>query len=151
MSDHAGEIEVLARGLCVQDGMVLVCRTAGAPITYLPGGHVEFDESAPAALVRELQEECGVAVRAGALLGVVEYTFLQKGVRHCELNLVFAMDVPTLRAGAPVPTREAHLSFTWVPLGALASSTLEPAALRTLIPAWQAEPPAAGWASSYGR
>lgn len=150
MSKRSGEIEILARGLCVQDGQVLVCQTAGAKITYLPGGHVEFGESAPVALVRELQEECGVEVRAGALLGVIEHTFIQKGERHCEVNLVFAMQAPTLRPRHPVPTLEAHLSFAWIPLADLAASPLEPAALRSLIPAWQPAPPTAGWASTYG-
>ncbi len=56
------EIEVIARGLCIRDGKVLLCRHIKQAYNYLPGGHVEFGESATDALAREMMEEAGVAV-----------------------------------------------------------------------------------------
>ncbi len=149
MSKYQGTIEILARGLLVSHGQVLACRTAKAPILYLPGGHVEFEESAPVALAREIEEECGVPARVGTFLGVLEHTFVQKGERHCEINLVFALAADAIRPDAPVPVREAHLSFEWIPLERLASAPLEPAPLRTLIPGWLGENTRAFWASTY--
>ena len=53
-------IETIARGVCVQNGKVLLCRAKGGATTYLPGGHIEFGEKGCAALAREVREELGV-------------------------------------------------------------------------------------------
>jgi len=55
------EIEIIARGVCVKGGKLLLCHSKGAPNTYLPGGHVEFCEDAKVALAREVVEERGSA------------------------------------------------------------------------------------------
>ena len=60
-------IETIARGVCVRDGKLLVCRAKGAKSCYLPGGHVEFGETGRQALVREMAEETGLAAEAGDL------------------------------------------------------------------------------------
>jgi len=64
-------IEILARGVCVVDGRLLLCHTKGARNTYLPGGHVEFREKARETLRREVEEELGVKAKVGRFLGVV--------------------------------------------------------------------------------
>ena len=61
-------IEVIARGVCVQEGKILLCRAKGGATTYLPGGHVEFGETGRQALVREVKEEMGVDAETGAVL-----------------------------------------------------------------------------------
>ena len=68
-------IEIIARGVCVQEGKILLCRAKGGATTYLPGGHVEFGETGRQALVREVEEEMGVDAETGAFLGVVENAF----------------------------------------------------------------------------
>lgn len=46
MSGRGGDrIEVIARGVCVAGGKVLLCRPKAGGYTYLPGGHVEFGET----------------------------------------------------------------------------------------------------------
>ena len=45
LSGTRGEIETIARGVCVKDGKVLLCRGKGLGTTYLPGGHIEFGET----------------------------------------------------------------------------------------------------------
>lgn len=134
---HERTIETLVRGVCVKRGHLLVCQGRGAANTYLPGGHVEFGERATTALVRELREELGVKARAGAFLGAVEHTFIQKGRRHCEINLVFAVAIPALDPRLRPEACEDWISFRWVPLAALGRNHLEPWPLRRLIPAWQ--------------
>ena len=131
-----GSIEVLARGVCVKAGRLLVCHTLGAANTYLPGGHVEFLESAPQSLVREIAEEMGLKARAGRFLGAVEHSFVQRGERHCEVNLVFAVAIVGVNRGSAPPSREKHIEFLWLPLKSLAESNLEPAVLRALLPKW---------------
>ena len=86
-------IETIARGVCVKDGKVLLCLPKDRSYSYLPGGHIEFGETGREALVREMKEETGRDATAGGLLGVVESSFVQKGERHCEINLIYEMKI----------------------------------------------------------
>ena len=127
-------IEIIARGVCIREGRLLLCRAKGGKTTYLPGGHVEFGETGRQALVREVREELGAASETGAFLGCVENAFLQHGKPPAEVNLVYAPDVPSLRdaTGALLPpvAQEDWISFEWRPLSDLGD--LLPAAFRVL-------------------
>ena len=92
-------IETIARGVCVRDGKLLLCRAAGGSSTYLPGGHIEFGETGRQALVREVKEELGVESSTGQFLGVVENSFLQHGKPHAEINLVYELELGTGNGG----------------------------------------------------
>ena len=133
---HERTIETLVRGVCVKRGQLLVCQSKGAENTYLPGGHVEFGERAGDSLVREIREELGVTAMTGAFLGAVEHAFRQKGERHCEINLVFALGIPDLDPGTDPSACEDWITFRWIPVDRLGRHHLEPAPLRKLIPAW---------------
>ncbi|UOQ49769.1 NUDIX domain-containing protein [Gracilibacillus caseinilyticus] len=50
----------LARGVLAKENKVLVAHALGQKNTFLPGGHIEFGESAMDALIREVREELGV-------------------------------------------------------------------------------------------
>ena len=132
------KIEVLARGVYIRDGRLLHCHSRGAENIYLPGGHVEFQESAGSALVRELMEELGIRAEVGRFLGVVEHAFLQHGKPHAEINLVFEFDVPewTERDDPQPISREKKINFGWTKLSDLNRSAMEPAVLRRLLPEW---------------
>jgi ADP-ribose pyrophosphatase YjhB (NUDIX family) len=145
-------VEVIARGVCARGGRVLLCRSRGAANTYLPGGHVEFGESARTALEREVAEELRLRARAVRLLGAIEHTFRQKGRRRCEVNFVFELRIPGARPGRPPRSAEAKLSFQWARLSELRARRLEPAPLARMLPRWLAGDPAAPrWASTYPR
>ncbi len=105
-------IETIARGVCVVDGKILLCRAKGGTTTYLPGGHIEFGETGRQALVREIKEELGVDSSTGAFLGVVENSFIQHGKPHAEINLVYQLAIPEGAAKA----REDWIEFEWRPL-----------------------------------
>ena len=120
-------IEVIARGVCVQDGKILLCKAKGGATTYLPGGHVEFGETGRQALVREVKEELGVDAETGAFLGVVENAFEQHGKPHAEINLVYELKLP---AATPALAREDWIEFEWRDRAHL--DDLLPAAFRRL-------------------
>ena len=120
-------IEIIARGVCVQDGKILLCKAKGGTTTYLPGGHVEFGETGRQALVREVKEEMGVVAETGAFLGVVENAFQQHGKPHAEINLVYEMKLPAATAAC---AREDWIEFEWRDLAHL--DDLLPAAFRRL-------------------
>ena len=143
------EIEFLARGVMTGGGRVLVCRNRKKGNCYLPGGHIEWGESAPVALAREMREETGLTCRVGRFLGAVEHTFRAQGRRTCEINLVFAMQLPGRRAGRPVPSTESKLEFFWWPLNRLEELALQPSPLRRRLAGWVRKRTAAPWASTH--
>jgi ADP-ribose pyrophosphatase YjhB (NUDIX family) len=142
-------IEILVRGVCVQQGQLLVCQGKKAGNTYLPGGHVEWNEQAVAGLKREIKEELGVKAEVHEFLGAVEHTFMQKGERHCEINLVFAMTIPALAPDTTPVACEDWIRFKWIPLTALGRHHLEPGPLRKLIAGWtKSRSPVPRWGST---
>ena len=146
-----GEIEIIARGVFIEGEQVLLCHSIGAQNTFLPGGHVEFRETARRSLEREMEEELGLASSSGAFLGGVENAFLQGDVVHCEVNVVFRLDIPGIDASAAPRSRERGIEFLWVAIDRLGEACLEPAPLCGLVPEWHgAAAPQVRWVTSGG-
>ena len=143
------EIEVMARGVCVVHGQLLLCRTKGANHTYLPGGHVEFFEPVRESLRREIEEELGMKSRVGRFLGAVEHHYTRKKKRICEVNFCFEVKVFGLKAGKKPRSMEDHLGFEWTPVRNLAHCDLEPRVLKRVLKAWMSEKGSDRWASTY--
>ena len=131
-------IETIARGICVKDGHILVCRNRKVGNFYFPGGHIEFGETGAEALVREVREEMGVDSTAKEFLGCCEHRFDQHGKPHAEINLIYVLDIPSVSPGGATPSCEDWIAFDWMPVGELASSAVEPAALRGRVLNWHA-------------
>ncbi len=130
-------IETIARGVCINNNHLLLCRSrGGGAVSYLPGGHIEFQEQARTALEREIMEELGQPSRAGRFLGCCEHTFIQKAEPHTEIYLVFELDICTVNTNSPHAACEAWISFFWQPLAQLEESDLQPAELRQTITQW---------------
>ncbi len=125
-------IETIARGICIRNGKILLCRAKGADTTYLPGGHIEFGETGRVALAREVEEEMGLPAKVKDFRGCVENQFLQHGKPHAEINLVYTFTLPR---GVDVSSKEKWISFEWCPLKDLASANLLPADFRVLAKA----------------
>ena len=128
-------IETIARGVCVADGKILLCFPKDRSYAYLPGGHIEFGETGRVALVREMKEETGLDATAGDLLGVVESSFVQKGERHCEINLIYEMKIRDQGSGNREQERgsglltaslEDWICFEWVDCDKLDSANILP-------------------------
>lgn len=126
-------IETIARGVCVRDGKLLLCRAKGGSSTYLPGGHIEFGETGRQALVREVKEELGVDSSTGAFLGAVENAFLQHGKPHAEINLVYELKLGTGDGELPpLNSQEDWIEFEWCELNRLDEANLLPPVFRSL-------------------
>lgn len=161
-------IEVIARGLLVRAGHVLLCRAAKG-YSYLPGGHVEHGESAAAALRREFLEECRLPVTVGPLALISEGAFTagRKATLHHELLLVFHVEPSrppakprsrtSPRANPDLPdvrSVEPEIDFHWVPLPVVQDLDVRPevhrAWLSTLGRAGTIErPPPPEWLSAF--
>ena len=121
-------IETIARGVCIRDGKILLCRAKGGSSTYLPGGHIEFGETGRQALRREILEEIGAEASVGRFIGVVENAFMQHGKPHAEINLVYEFDMDA----ESVFAKEDWIEFEWRDIGGLADANLLPEAFRRL-------------------
>ena len=136
MAKRVKEIEVLARGICLREGQILLCRNRGADYWYLPGGHVEPGESAERALRREFLEETGKAVGVGRLVLVHENRFVQKGKSRHEYSFVFEV-----RAPERIKAREKHLEFRWMEWGQAGKVRVLPKAMMQQVGVYLGEHP----------
>lgn len=141
------EIEFIARGLLEESGHVLLCRNRKHGYYFLPGGHIEFGESAKEALAREFIEECDVLVRVGELLLTHEHRFERaSGPRH-EVNVVFLVEREGGGSRGPadsVHSTEAKIAFEWIERSKLPQIDMRPASmvawLLDLAARWVSEP-----------
>ncbi|MEG2465547.1 MAG: NUDIX domain-containing protein [Kiritimatiellia bacterium] len=129
-------IETIARGVMIRNDKLLVCCPKEGGRCYLPGGHIEFGETARQALVREIREEMGLECTAENFLAVTEDAFEQKAQRHCEINLIFEMSIAGVESSHPPCAKEAWITFAWVPMSQLAQAHLLPAQLVENLPTW---------------
>ncbi len=148
--DRDGEIELLARGVFVRAGKILVCHNRKKSNCYLPGGHIDCGESARRALKREMREELGRPCKVGRFLGAVEHTFKYHGKRTCEINLVFEMDIGKVSPPVGPRSMEKKLEFLWIKLPDLKRAGFEPSVLAPLLPKWiKTKVGVENWGSSF--
>ncbi len=129
----AKRIHVIARGVILLDGHVLLAQGHGKTHWFLPGGHIEKGEPAMVALAREMDEELGEPCEVGAFLAAVEHTFEWKGKTKHEVNLVFRATLPGLTSVGPVTPREEDLVFQWWQVAELSRIPVEPRPMIELI------------------
>lgn len=141
-------IEFIARGVLLNEGRILVCTNLTRGYHYLPGGHVEFGESAAQALARELIEETGLRLKPDRLLLVAEERFHNGARPRHEVNLVFHVEHP---GQAPqVTSLEPAIGFNWLSAEQLQSADFRPASIKRWLLAWGLKTPPVGtdWLSS---
>jgi len=134
-------IEFIARATIIQRAHVLLCQNKEHGYLYLPGGHIEFGETAAEAAARELMEEAGVRIRVRECMCIEEHLFLQKGKRRHEVNVLLRASFSDMRpALAPVPSLEKQIAFVWTPIDQVAEVDLMPRSHRRWLAAPAREP-----------
>ncbi len=141
--------ELIARGVIIQDGAVLVNRNTnaktGAEYCALPGGHVDEGESCPAAIARELEEELGAQVEVGDLCFVAESVYAGRhdwDSRRQEVVLYFwaALKSELKQENGRILSPEEDKNFAWLPLSQLGATNLLPLSFKN----WLIQTKAAG-------
>jgi ADP-ribose pyrophosphatase YjhB (NUDIX family) len=106
-------------GVVINDDRVLLHQAEGDDFWVLPGGRVEFNESAEQTLRREMREELETEVEIDRLLWVVENFFNYANKNYHEIALYFLMQLPTsskyLNEPDPFQSDDAGtpLTFRW--------------------------------------
>ncbi len=146
MSNSQDKIHALARAVIIDDKHLLVCKTLDLPqaFYFLPGGHIEHEESAEQTVLRELQEEAGAPCSIKRFLGCLEYSFVPGHSSIChnhEYNFIFEAESPTLKHGIEILKMEDHIELLWISLTDINTLDFRPEPLRTLLPQWLAAEP----------
>ncbi len=133
-----------AGGIAVHNGSLLVEMDIGHGFCFVPGGRVEYGESAFRALEREMCEEFGESVKIGRLVVVADNLFYLDGHRFQEIGLYFTVEFVsgseiTGRIGA-FEGAEPDTLFQWIPLDELDTANLLPAFLRERVRELPREP-----------
>ncbi|WP_223067916.1 NUDIX domain-containing protein [Paenibacillus caui] len=124
---------VLARGVIVSEGHLLIAHCKGLDNTFLPGGHVEFHEGIRETLSREIREELGWASKVKEYIGAVEAEFDHEQVYNQEMNHLFAAEIPGLDCSTNPVSQEGHLEFYWISLDTMEEHNLQPFPVREMI------------------
>ncbi len=107
---------------------------------YLPGGHVEYQESAQNAIIREISEEMGFNASVESFLGTIENAWSFEGDEVCchthEINLIFKIYIPNLNTNTVIPQKEEHVSFKWVNFNNLMNVDLRPSIIKVALIEW---------------
>ncbi len=122
--------EIIARALIEKDGKVLLCHGKGKENWFFPGGHIEECESAPTALLRELDEELGAFGQVVQFLGASENKFEIDGKVTHEINLLFEV---VLDEGSSHESKEDHIEFAWFTYSELREMKVFPLSLRDAV------------------
>lgn len=135
-NDYKNQFEVCARAIIKDKGRILVCWHKEKKYHFFPGGHVEFGESAKAALVRELKEELDIKVKKISLFGVFENMYIEKndihpehrGLHH-EINFVFEVTAKNPKD----KSLEDHIDFVFLDKNKFKKTKVFPLSLQKLI------------------
>lgn len=142
MKNH---IHTLSRAVVIDDEHILLCKTLDLTpeFYFLPGGHIEHEESAEEAVTRELLEETGAKVEIIRFFGLLEHIFTPGHNSIChnhEYNLFFEASSDSLKRHIPIPRQEDHIELVWMPLAQIQNIDIRPEKLKSLIAEWTSAP-----------
>jgi len=89
-----GNFSLRAGAILRRGDQILLCATDGLDGWHLPGGRVEFGESAAEAVLRELREEAQLNLKAGELVLITEDRVTLHGNLHHEICFYYAIPWP---------------------------------------------------------
>ncbi len=122
-------IHNIARGICLDGDKILLAYQKKLNYYFLPGGHIERNESAMTALKREFIEETGVSVTVKNLFMIFEHQWGKEKIQH-EINFIFFVKI---QKKEKIDSRVKYLSFHWVPLSELNKKIFLPKELKREI------------------
>jgi 8-oxo-dGTP pyrophosphatase MutT (NUDIX family) len=123
--------------ILIHSDRVLLHQINNNPYWSLPGGRVEFSESASTTVVREMKEELRIDCEVIRPLWVMENFFNSFGFDFHEIAFYFLLTTPPelLAKGESFEEFDgkSKLSFKWLPIKELPTIKLYPEFLRTAL------------------
>jgi len=136
MNECKNKFEIRVRAVIEKDGKVLFCKNRDKAKDYyfLPGGHVEFGETAKDALVRELKEELIISIKDVFLIGGAEDIFTKEtGEKHHGINLFFSVLFDNVRD----KSKEDEIDFFFLTKKEMLKEKVFPVVLPEAILKWR--------------
>lgn len=124
-------INVLGRLVVIEEGKLLVVKKSDW--TFLPGGHVEYNEGVKATIRRECLEEFGQKVLIDDFVGVFEHSFNDKNGPYHELNFVFTGKLIDIHYPEVIKSLEDDIEIVWIDVDKLEENNLLPEKLREIV------------------
>jgi len=115
--------EIISRCLIVNDGKILLCENLSGKHYFLPGGHLEKEESPEIALGRELLEEIGQTPLKIKRVAEIKNSYVDKRGTHDETFYIYLVALADYKN---IKSRENHIEFEWVSIDSLSSINFKP-------------------------
>lgn len=133
-------INIIARAIIIHENHVLFTTVTdenkefAKNLYFLPGGHVDYEESTIDAIYREIYEEMNLNVNKCTFAGALECTWDRKGKPYHEINIVYLVDIDGLSLkNPPKPMDHGFHKFVWMPLEKVRNITILPSSLKKII------------------
>lgn len=131
--DMNKEFEILSRAVIINDDKVLLVNVKGKNWHFLPGGHVEFGETATQALKREFEEETsGSKYIIKNPIGFFENIYDDTS-HHQEYTILFEVEATNPEA---IISNEEKLEFKFYKISELSTLDIRPDILIKCITDW---------------
>lgn len=139
---HINEgVNLIVRAIIMHKGHVLLStatkENSDFPqnLFFLPGGHVEYNESAIDALKREIMEEMNLEISNDIkFIDALECSWNRKSAIYHELDLVYRVEIDDLDlSNPPVSMDHKFHTFVWKSIDQLKELTILPEALKSII------------------
>jgi 8-oxo-dGTP pyrophosphatase MutT (NUDIX family) len=130
---------ILARGIILDSDYILVAKAKNADNTFLPGGHLEFNENLKNTLAREVKEEIGIDCIIGEYIGCIEVqwndneidTLNGKNILNQSIDHIFIVN--GINKNMEIKSKENHLDFYWIKINNIEKENLLPISIRKII------------------
>ncbi|MCD6283732.1 NUDIX domain-containing protein [bacterium] len=126
------KFEVCIRAIIRHQNKILVCYHKEKGYYFFPGGHLNFGESIPKALLREIKEELGIGIKKYSFVGLVDNIYEEDNQRHHEINLVFNVIPDKISE----ESKEGHIDFVFFDKNRFSKEKILPRALQKAILRW---------------
>jgi ADP-ribose pyrophosphatase YjhB (NUDIX family) len=130
---------ILARGVIIDGDYILVAKDKNADNTFLPGGHLEFNENLKQALKREIKEEFGNDCSVDEYIGCIETQWNDneidpingKDIVNQSVDHIFMIN--GINKQMEIKSKENHLNFYWIKINDIEKENLLPKPMRKIV------------------
>ena len=123
------KIDIVSRGIIMEGSKILVCKNNTN--TFLPGGHLEFNDNLKDTLKKEIYEELGMECIIDNYIGCVEVLWEYNKVFHQEIDHVFLVKGITQKT--IINSKEDHISFYWMDIENMEKDVFGPINMRKVV------------------